>query len=122
MKRRILIVDDEPGFTKMVKLNLESGGEFTVIEENNAMNAHQRALKERPDIVFLDILMPGADGGEVAARMRKDRSLNHVPIIFLTAILTEREAKSRREIGGFPFLPKPVSIDTLNACIRDHLG
>ncbi len=121
MKKRILIIDDEPGFTKMVKLNLESTGDYVVFEENSAYNALATALKCRPDLIFLDIVMPGKDGGEVAARLRSDRSLAQVPIIFLTAIASKSDVAGDGMIGGFPFLAKPVSLDELKASINKHL-
>lgn len=117
MKKRILIIDDEPGFTKMVKLNLESTGEYVVIEENSPYNALASALRTRPDLIFLDIVMPGQDGGEVAARLRRERSLAGVPIIFLTAIASKAELAGDGQIGGFPMLAKPVSLEDLKACI-----
>lgn len=122
MKHRILIIDDEAGFTKMVKLNLESTGDYIVIEENKAYNALSTALKCRPDLIFLDIVMPGKDGGEVAAQLRSDRSLAGVPIVFLTAIASKSDVSGDGMIGGYPFLAKPVSLDDLKTCINKHLA
>ena len=64
--------------------------------------------------------MPKIDGGDVAQQIRSDPALSHVPIIFLTAIVSQKETNS--EIGGFPFLAKPVSLDAITQCIREHLG
>ena len=119
-KHRVLIVDDESGFTRLLKLTLEKIGRCEVLEENDGTKAWLKAREFKPDIIFLDIVMPKIDGGDVARQIRSDPLLAHVPIIFLTAIVSRSESKS--EIGGFPFLAKPVSLDALTRCIAEHLG
>jgi CheY-like chemotaxis protein len=119
-KTKVLIVDDEPGFTKLVKLTLERSGNYKVLEQNDGSQAWLTARDFRPDIIFLDVVMPKADGGEVAQQIRSDPLLEHVPVIFLTAIVSQRE--SHHEFGGFPFLAKPVSIQTIKETITEHLG
>jgi two-component system OmpR family response regulator len=118
--KRVFIVDDESGFTRLLKLTLEKSGRYTVREENDGTQAWLAARDFKPDIIFLDVLMPKIDGGDVAQQIRSDPSLAHVPIIFLTAIVSAKEGG--HEIGGFPFLAKPVSLDTLVKCIQEHLG
>lgn len=119
-KKRVLIVDDESGFTRLLKLTLEKSGKFTVREENDGTKAWLVAREFEPDIIFLDVVMPKIDGGDVAQQIRSDPSLAHVPVIFLTAIVSAREGG--HEIGGFPFLAKPVSLAAVTQCIEEHLG
>jgi CheY-like chemotaxis protein len=119
-KTKVLIVDDESGFTKLVKLTLERSGNYQVLEQNDGSQAWLTAREFRPDIIFLDVVMPKADGGEVAQQIRSDPLLEKVPVIFLTAIVSQKE--SHHEFGGFPFLAKPVSIDTIKKTIAEHLG
>jgi CheY-like chemotaxis protein len=119
-KKRIFIVDDESGFTRLLKLTLERTGRYTVREENDGTVAWLAAREFQPDLIFLDIVMPKIDGGDVAQKIRSDPSLANVPIIFLTAIVSARE--TAHEIGGYPFLAKPVSLDAITACIEEHLG
>ena len=64
-KKRILIIDDEAGFTRMVKLNLEKTGQFEVREENKATYALAAAREFKPDLIILDVIMPTMDGGDV---------------------------------------------------------
>src|SRR5580692_4041026 len=87
-KTRVFIVDDEAGFTRLVKLTLERSGFYEVREENDASQAWLAARDFKPHIIFLDIVMPRMDGGEVAQQIRSDPSLASVPIIFLTAIVS----------------------------------
>ena len=119
-KKRVLIVDDESGFTRLVKLTLERTGKYEVREENDGSKAWLVAREFKPVIVFLDVVMPKMDGGEVAQQIRSDPTLAHVPIVFLTAIVSQQE--SQRSFGGFPFLAKPVSIDAITRCIEAQTG
>lgn len=122
-KKRILVVDDEPGITRMLKLNLEQTGDYEVVVENNASHALARASECRPDLILLDVLMPGMDGGELAEHFRASRPLGNVPIIFLTAAATKAEVSSHHgRIGGLPFLAKPVDMPEIVACLKHHLG
>lgn len=118
-KKRIFIVDDESGFTRLLKITLEKTGLYKVQEENDGTAAWLAAREFKPDIIFLDIVMPKIDGGDVAQQIRSDPALAHVPIIFLTAIVSKKE--SDQTIGGFPFIAKPVSLDAITACIEEHL-
>ena|SRR3989442_164705 len=119
-QKRILIVDDEAGFTRLLKLTLERAGEFVVKEENDGTRAHETARQFRPDMIFLDIVMPRIDGGDVASKLRADPMLRQTPIVFLTAIVSKKEAQSG-ELGGFPFLSKPVSLENLIKCIKENV-
>ena len=120
--KKILIVDDESGFTRLMKLTLEKTGDYRVLEVNDGTQGWVKAREFHPDLVLLDIVMPNIDGGDVAAQIKSDPSLNNVPIVFLTAIVSKRETVAGGLIGGFPFLSKPVSLDALVQCIEDHLG
>lgn len=121
-RRRITIIDDEAPFTRMVKLNLESTGNFEVQEVNWAPAAMPAVRKFMPDLILLDVVMPTVDGGELAARLQADPVLRGTPIIFLTATVSKREsARSGLNSGGFLFLAKPVSQADLIQCINDHV-
>jgi CheY-like chemotaxis protein len=121
--KRILIVDDESGFTRLLKLTLERTGRYEVREQNDGTLALQTAREFHPDLILLDIMMPYADGGDIAAKMRKDPRLEKTPIVFLTAIVSPSEAgQHSEEFGGFPFLAKPISIGTLTNCLEKYLS
>jgi len=120
--KRVLLVDDESGFTRLLKLTLEQKGGYTVLEENDGSRAHHTARHFRPHIIFLDIVMPKVDGGDVAQQIKGDPLLKDTVIVFLTAIVSNKEASSHgKEFGGFPFLAKPVSIDSVIECIENHV-
>ena len=121
-KKRILIVDDEVSFARMVKLNLEKTGQFEVRTENKATYATAAAREFKPDLIILDVIMPSMDGGDVANQFKRDRQLRDIPIIFLTATVSKREAgEVGLNSGGELFLAKPVSVEALIACINEHV-
>ena len=122
-KHKILIVDDEPGFTHVVRLTLEKTGFYEVKEENNSPLALSSIREFKPDLILLDVLMPVVDGGDIAAKLKADPELHGIPVIFLTATVPKREATSGGSIvsGGFVFLAKPVGIKELIKCIEDNL-
>ncbi|PYJ69104.1 MAG: response regulator [Verrucomicrobia bacterium] len=120
-KPRVLIIDDNPGFTRAAKLLLEKTRSYVVCEENDATVAHQTAQSFKPDLILLDIAMPQTDGGEVAARIQSDPALRRIPVVFLTALVTKAETKSGLEIEGHPFLAKPISFEELIESIEENL-
>ncbi len=122
-KKRILVVDDEASFTRLLKLNLEQTGEYEVLVENQPTQAVAAARHFKPDLVLLDVMMPEMDGGTLAANMRAHPALADVVIVFLTAAVKKEEVLSRRgQIGGFPFIAKPVDLGDLLSCLKEHLG
>jgi len=118
-KPRILVVDDEPGFTRLLRLVLQR---YIIREENQSSRAFETALAFQPDLILMDVVMPEVDGGNLAAKFRADPRLSHVPIIFLTAVVSPSEAgETPKMFGGFPFLAKPVSPEALERCIAQQL-
>jgi two-component system, OmpR family, response regulator len=116
--RRILIVDNDKNSTHLVKVLLEKTGRYLVFEENDSTRAHQTARNFRPDLIFIDVVMPDRDGGEIAAQIRADPELQSTPIIFLTALVTRAEANTGLHIDGHPFLAKPINIQELIEAIE----
>jgi len=115
---RVLLIDDEPAFTRMLKLNLERRG-YEVRVENNGANAHAVARQFRPDFIFLDVIMPDVDGGEAASSIRNDPGLEGVPIVFLTAGVSKEKARLRGGvIGGETYVAKPASVEEVIRCIE----
>ena len=89
--KKVLVIDDEAGFTKLLKMNLEKTGDYEVRIENNSLKALDAAQEFSPDIVLLDIVMPGMDGGDVAAQFQDDPKLRRVPVVMLTALVSQGE-------------------------------
>ena len=116
--KRILIVDDEPDMTFLVRLNLQKTGRFQVQEENRSTQAMDAARGFKPDLILLDVMMPDLDGGDVLALLKDDPDLRNIPVVFLTATVLKEEVNSHKgTIGGYPFISKPFEMDTLVARI-----
>jgi CheY-like chemotaxis protein len=121
-KRRVLVVDDEVSITRLLKLNLEKTGRYQVCEVNSSGLALKIALEFQPDLILLDVIMPGMDGGYLASTLRSHPALKSVPIVFLTAAATKEEVATRTGIiGGLPFLAKPVDLSEVLGCLDTQL-
>jgi CheY-like chemotaxis protein len=121
-KKRILVVDDKVSDTQLMKLYLEQTDDYVVKEENNSQAALSTAEDFQPQLILLDVKMPGLGGGELAARFKESPILKDVPIVFLTALVTRREVEAGNgRVGGVPFLAKPVILSELGVCLKRHL-
>lgn len=122
-KIRVLIIDDEEHFTRMVKLNLEKTGRFDVLTAKDGKTGIELARRNRPDIILLDVMMPEMSGSEVAERLSDNAATSTIPIIFLTALVKQEEVEER---GGYiqehRFLAKPVSSQNLIESIDSVIG
>ncbi len=121
-KKKILIVDDEANLTRMLKHSIESKGKYEVREENSSTQACSSAQYFQPDLILLDVMMPGIDGFNIATQIQENESLKHIPIVFLTSIIHREEVEDiGSKIGGITFLAKPVKLDALILCIEEKL-
>ena len=122
-KKRILVVDDEVSITRLLKLNLEQTGQYVVATLNSPESALETALEFHPDLILLDVVMPGLDGGYLASTLQSHPALKAVPIVFLTAAATKEEVATRSGmIGGLPFLAKPVDLPEVLGCLAAQLS
>lgn len=111
---RILVVDDEASFTRMIKLNLEAAGDYHVKTVNESRLAYETARDFRPHVILLDVVMPEADGGDVAATIRSHKATRDIPIVFVSAMVSPRESQGGvYQSGGEHFLAKPVTIESV---------
>jgi two-component system alkaline phosphatase synthesis response regulator PhoP len=104
---KILVVDDEPDILEFLKYNLEKAGYVTVVAENGT-SALEVAKQEIPDLILLDIMMPGMDGVETCYELRKIHSLNNTLITFLTARSEEYSEIAGLEAGADDYIQKPI--------------
>jgi CheY-like chemotaxis protein len=122
-RKRILIVDDEIDFTYVMRLTLEGTGQYQVRTLNTATQVVSVARDFRPHLILLDCMMPGQDGGEVAAAIQKDPVLKDTPFAFFTATVTEPETvTSRCYEGPQEYLPKTIRMEELVSYIERKTG
>ena len=118
-----MLVDDEAGFTELLKMNLEKSGDYEVRIENDSLKALATAREFQPDAVLLDVVMPGMDGGDVQAQFQSDPMLAKVPVIMLTALVDSAElsAGAVAQSGSSVMLPKPVDLPLLLRVLEENL-
>lgn len=119
MATKILVVDDERDIVEFIQYNLEREG-FQVIAAYNGYEALE-AIKEKPDLVVLDVMMPGIDGYEVCEKIRLKEQYKNIPILLLTAKTREQDEIYGLELGADDYIPKPVSIQKLIARIKSNI-
>lgn len=121
-KKRILLVDDDLAFTRMMKLNLERSGTYEIRIENTGSQAVASAREFKPNLILLDVIMPEVDGGDVAAMLKDDPFLKDIPVVFLTALVSGEENVSGGLIrSGYRFIGKLTSEKEMLQCIEEHL-
>lgn len=121
LSKSVLIVDDEPMARTLLRLMLIRAG-FEVSEAEDGLDALTKMQRQIPDLVILDVMMPGMDGFDVCANMRQDNHLAQVPVIMLSA-KTDVQSKQRGlSVGANKYLTKPISPDELNYHARDVLA
>ena len=119
---KILLVDDEQSFLELAEIKIERLG-YNVVTATTGEDCLKLAEKESPDLVLLDVMMPGMDGGETAQLLLENPKTKDIPIIFLTCVITEREERARLgEIGGHLFVAKPLDTKRLSGAIEKALG
>lgn len=124
MPKKILLIDDEAGFTELLKMNLERAGAYEVRIENDSTKAHATARAFQPDAILLDVVMPGLDGGDVQAQLQADPLLAKVPVLMLTALVdsTELSEGAVAQAGSQMVLPKPVNLELLLRVLEEIMA
>jgi two-component system phosphate regulon response regulator PhoB len=117
LKRKVLIVDDEPDIVEFVQYNLRKEM-YETLSAGDGLKALQLARSQRPDLVLLDLMLPGMDGLEVCRRLKAERDTAGIPIIMLTAKGEEADIVAGLEIGADDYVPKPFSMRLLLARMK----
>jgi len=119
--QRVLLVDDEPAMRAVCRLNLEVEG-FDVIEAAEGREALAVALRERPDLVLLDVMMPSMDGYDVARRLQSNPATSKIPVVFMTALAAADDRRRGFEAGGVGYVVKPFDPVYLGEKVRRTLA
>ena len=122
-KIKIMLIDDEVGFTNILKMNLEKTERFEVCVENDATNAMTAIRSFQPDLLLLDVVMPAMDGGDIVAQLRMDPKLKTLPIVMLTALISKEEisADAVAQSENLVMLAKPVNMEMLLRVVDEAL-
>jgi len=111
-KKVIMLVDDNPDLLYSVKKGLESLGDYEVVTVESGRKCLQLLKNIKPDLVLLDIMMPGMDGWDTCAKIKNDRKTENIPIVFLTA-KTDPISKSMGTLASADYITKPFDMKVL---------
>ena len=117
---RVLVIDDEAPIRLLCRVNLEAEG-MAVLEASDGPSGLAKARAELPDLVLLDVMMPGLDGWGVAEALLEDGETSTIPIIFLTARAEFRDRARGLDIGGVDYITKPFNPVELAPLVRSLL-
>lgn len=120
MTKKILVVDDDPGNVLMLQSFLKERG-YDISIANDGEEAVQKAKAIQPDLILLDIMMPKMDGTEAAVLLKEDTRTRHIPIFYLTAVITAEDRIDSVGPANVIF-PKPVNFNELLGRIRQQIG
>jgi DNA-binding response OmpR family regulator len=118
---RVLVIDDEAPIRLLCRVNLEAEG-MEVLEADDGPSGLEEARSSRPDVILLDVMMPGLDGWAVAEQLIDDASTKDIPIVFLTARAELRDRARGLELGGVDYVTKPFNPVELASLVRSLLG
>ena len=119
-KKKILIADDNADLVRIIGAHLEGHG-YSVVSASDVAEALKAVQKEKPDLIILDVAMPGGDGLNVLRRLNASNPRNMRPVIVVTGMEPRAKAEAFAA-GAVDFYLKPVNMDTLLECIREQLG
>jgi two-component system alkaline phosphatase synthesis response regulator PhoP len=117
---RVLVIDDEAPIRLLCRVNLEAEG-MDVVEAADGPSGLEKARAEAPDVILLDVMMPGLDGWRVAEQLLDDPLTNRIPIVFLTARAEFRDRAKGLDIGGVDYITKPFNPLELAPLVQDLL-
>src|SRR5207248_10494540 len=115
---RVLIIDDEAPIRLLCRVNLEAEG-MEVIDAGDGPTGLEKARNEGPDVILLDVMMPGLDGWQVAEELLDDRRTSSIPIVFLTARAEVRDRARGLDLGGIDYVTKPFNPIELAPQVRE---
>lgn len=121
-KKKIMVIDDEPDFLAIVKTNLEETGRYEVKTLSSAKDLISEVYSFEPDVILLDMLMPGVGGAQACEILNEDPIGKCTPIIIVSALFKDQDKYSAYKEGINDYLVKPVGKDDLIAAIEKAVG
>jgi len=118
---RVLVIDDEAPIRLLCRVNLEAEG-MEVLEASDGPTGLEKARNDEPDVVLLDVMMPGLDGWQVAEELIDGETTSAIPIVFLTARAEARDRARGLDLGGIDYVTKPFNPVELAPLVRELIG
>ena len=121
MTKKILVVDDEPSIVKMLEARLKGWG-YEVLTAIEGTTGLEKARKDKPDLIILDLMLPGMDGYQICALLKKDSRYSKIPIILFTARAQQTDITLGEEAGADAYVTKPFEPQVLLGKIKELLS
>jgi DNA-binding response OmpR family regulator len=118
---RVLVIDDEAPIRLLCRVNLEAEG-MEVLEASDGPTGLEKARNDEPDVILLDVMMPGLDGWQVAEELLDSERTNSIPIVFLTARAEVRDRARGLDLGGIDYVTKPFNPVELAPLVLDLIN
>ncbi|MFO7274457.1 MAG: response regulator [Symbiobacteriaceae bacterium] len=122
MALRILLIEDDPDIQRMVQLSLKFQGGHEVSVASGGQEGIEKAEREKPDLILLDVMMPEMDGYETCRRLKANPATASIPVVFLSARAQQSEIEKGRSLGAIGYLVKPFDPMTLSDQLQAMLG
>jgi DNA-binding response OmpR family regulator len=119
-KKTVLVIDDEAGFLDVVKMRLEANN-YQVIGAYDGREGFDKAKKEHPDLILLDLVMPNMNGFEALSQLKSDSRTMNIPVIVLTAKTEAEYALDAGKLGATDYMVKPASMDMLVDMVKRYV-
>lgn len=119
--KKVLLVDDEPDIRRIGQFSLTAVGKLQVVIATSGVEAVEIAAREQPDVVLLDVMMPGIDGPTTLGRLRESPQTREIPVIFMTAKVQRAEVERYLQLGARGVINKPFDPMLLPQRLRDIL-
>lgn len=119
-KKRILIIEDETQLVDMLKMRLEAN-DYRVIAAYDGQEGLEKARKQKPDLIILDLMLPKMDGYKLCGLLKKDARYSKIPIVMFTARAQEEDRKLGEEVGAEAYITKPFEPEVLLGKIEELL-
>lgn len=121
MAKKILIIEDYQATVGMITSFLQIEG-YEVVTANDGPSGLEKAAADKPDLILLDVMMPGMSGIEVCQKLKQDRRTAPIPVIIVSIKCNEQEIAEGRAAGAVDYLVKPFELDDLRAALKKQLG
>jgi len=121
MDTKILVIEDDPGTLRLMVYTLQHEG-YQVITAANGLDGLRKAMKEKPDLVVLDVMLPGIDGFEICHRLRADPQTAHLPILMLSGKAQEIDKATGLKVGADDYITKPATPSETASRVRTLLA
>ena len=120
-RKKVLIVDDENSMVSVLQRHVSNAG-YAVDTATNGQDALEKIKNEIPDLVLLDLVMPGINGFETCRRIRSDEKTKKLPVLIITALRSESDSAAAAACGANEMIVKPIDGEHLAKRLRYHLG